>query len=95
MKNIASLTNKSKIKEAWAVSNVLAQEPISTELATQRAMNILDASYKKADLQAVVKDNCTHLISTEKEKLLELLKAFEHLFDGTLGNWRTNPVSFP
>ena len=47
MKNIASLTNKSKIKEAWAVSNALAQEPISTELATQHAMKILDANYKR------------------------------------------------
>ncbi len=34
MKNIASLTDKSKIKEAWAVSNALAQEPTSKELAT-------------------------------------------------------------
>ena len=33
MKNITSLTNTSKIKEAWAVSNALAQEPVSTELA--------------------------------------------------------------
>ncbi len=76
------------------MSNALAQEPISTELATQHAMKILDASYKKADLQAVVKDKCTHLISAKKEKLLELLKAFGHIFGGTLGNWRTKPVSF-
>ncbi len=40
MKNIASLTNKSKIKEAWAISNALAHEPISTELATQCAVKI-------------------------------------------------------
>jgi hypothetical protein len=53
MRNIASLTNKSKIKEAWAISNALAHEPTSTEQATQRAMKILDANYKKADLQAV------------------------------------------
>ena len=54
MRNIESLTNKSKVKEAWALSNALSHEPISTEQATQRAMKILDASYKKADLQAVV-----------------------------------------
>jgi hypothetical protein len=57
MRNIKSLTNKSKVKEAWALSNTLSHEPISTEQATQRAMKILDASYKKADLQAVV-DTC-------------------------------------
>ena len=54
MRNIDSLTNKFKVQEAWAISNALAHEPISTEQATQRAMKILDASYKKADLQAVI-----------------------------------------
>jgi hypothetical protein len=85
MRNIANLTNKSKVKEAWAISNVLAHEPTSTEQATQRAVNFLDANYKKADLQAVV-TNCTQLNSVEKNKLLELLKKFEPLFDGTLGH---------
>ena len=42
MKNIANLTNRSRVKEAWAISNALAHEPISTELATQRAVKILD-----------------------------------------------------
>ena len=93
MRNIESLTNKSKVKKTWAISNALAHEPTSTELATQRAVRILDANYKKADLQAVV-ENCTHLNSVEKDKLLELLKKFEQLFDGTLGHWRTKPVSF-
>ena len=90
MRNIENLTNKSKVQEAWARSNVLAHEPISTEQATQRTVKILDANYKKADLQAVV-NNCTHLNSAEKDKLLELLKKFEQLFDGTLGHWRTKP----
>ncbi len=54
MRNITNLTKKSKVKEAWAISNALAHEPISTELATQRAVKILDANYTKADLQAVV-----------------------------------------
>ena len=93
MRNIANLTNKSKVKEAWVISNVLAHEPISTELATQRALKILDANYTKADLQAVV-TNCTQLNSVEQKKLLELLKKFEPLFDGTLGHWRTKLVSF-
>ena len=93
MRNINSLTDKSKAKETWAISNALAHEPISTELATQRAVKILDANYTKADLQTVV-TNCTQLNSVEQNKLLELLKKFEQLFDGTLGNWRTKPVSF-
>ena len=43
----------------------------------------------KADLQAIV-TNQFH----RKNKLLELLKKFEPLFDRTLGHWRTKPVSF-
>ncbi len=93
MRNITNLTNKSKVKEAWAISNALAHEPISMELATQRAVKILDANYTKADLQAVV-TNWTQLNSIEKNKPLELLKKFEPLFGGTLGHWRNKPVSF-
>jgi hypothetical protein len=59
----------------------------------QHAVKILDTNYKKADLQAVV-TNCTQLNSIEKNKLIELLKKFEPLFDRTLGHWRTKPVSF-
>ena len=47
VRSIVNLTNKSKVKEAWAISNALAHEPISTELTTQRAVKILDANYKK------------------------------------------------
>ncbi len=78
MRTIANLTDKSKVKEAWAISNALAHEPISTELATQHAVKILDGNYTKADLQAVV-TNCTQLNSIEENKLLELLKKFEPL----------------
>ena len=85
MRNIENLTNKSKVQEAWAISNALAHEPISTKQATQRAVKILDANYKKANLQAVI-TNCTQLNSVEKNKLLELLKKIEPLFDGTLGH---------
>ncbi len=53
----------------------------------------LNAKYSKADLQSVVRDNCKHL-SAEQEKLLQLLKKYELLFDGTLGDWKTKPVSF-
>jgi hypothetical protein len=32
MRSIANLTDKSKVKEAWAISNALVHKPISTEL---------------------------------------------------------------
>jgi hypothetical protein len=49
---------------------------------------------KKADLQSIVKDNCKHLSANQNKKLLQLLRKYELLFDGTLGDWKTKPVSF-
>ncbi len=45
-------------------------EPQSTHEATKRATRILDAKYQKADLQAIVKDNCKHLSADQQKKLL-------------------------
>ena len=59
----------------------------------QQVVKILDAKYEKADLNAVVADNCKHLSVPDQEKLLKLLTKFEDLFDGTLGDWDTEPVS--
>ncbi len=53
-----------------------------------------DAKYAKADLQSIVKNNCKHLSADHQKKLLQLLVKFESLFDGTLGDWKTKPVSF-
>jgi hypothetical protein len=57
-------------------------------------MQILDAKYCKADLQSVIRDNCKHLSANQQKKLLQLLRKYELLFDGTLGDWKTKPVSF-
>jgi hypothetical protein len=75
-------------------NHILAMEPQSTQDATQHATWILDAKYSKADLQSVVRDNCKHLSANQQKKLLQLLKKYELLFDGTLGDWKTKPVSF-
>ncbi len=53
----------------------------------------MDAKYAKADLPAIVRDNCKHLSPSERESLLSLLLKFEQLFDGTLGEWTLPPVS--
>ncbi len=60
--------------------------------ATKWAVHILDAEYEKADLQSVISANCTHLSLRDQNKLLELLTEYEKLFDGTLGDWNTEPV---
>jgi hypothetical protein len=69
-------------------------EPKSTLDATKRVTQILDAKYNKADPQSIVRDNCKHLSTNEQKKLLQLLKKYELLFDGTLGEWKTKPLSF-
>jgi hypothetical protein len=57
-------------------------------------MRILDTKYKKADPQAIVRENCKHLSANQQKKLLQLLKKYESLFGGTLGDWKTKQVSF-
>ena len=69
------------------------QEPKSTKLATQRIVKIFDTQYEKANLPEIVENNCSHLSPEEHNKLLELLTKFEDLFTGTLGDWKTEPVS--
>jgi hypothetical protein len=83
-------------RKALGFNNSLAknQEPKSTELATQCIVEILDAKYEKENLPELVENECSHLNPTEKLQLLELLMEFEDLFDGTLGDWDTETVSF-
>jgi hypothetical protein len=93
MRNINNLQGSS-ILRALRHNHSLAMEPESTLDATQRATRILDAKYSKADLQSVVRGNYKHLSADQRKKLLQLLKKYELLFDGTLGDWKTMPVSF-
>ena len=83
-------------KEALGFNNSLAknQEPKITELATQRIVKILDAKYEKANHPETVKNYCYHPNPEEQNQLLEVLFEFEDLFDGTLGDWKTESVSF-
>jgi hypothetical protein len=53
----------------------------------------LDAKYDKADLQSIVKNNCTHLSTPHQNLLLTLLLKYKELFDGTLGDLKLPPVS--
>ena len=53
-------------------------------------IRILDSTYTKAYLKKLVND--IQLNAEEITLLLSLLEYFEALFDGTLGNWATDPV---
>jgi hypothetical protein len=93
MRNINHLQGHS-ILRTLKLNNSLAKEPISTQDATKCAVRILGAKYNKADLQSIVNNNCKHLSADQQNKLLQLLIKYQLLFDGTLSDWKTTPVSF-
>ena len=68
-----------------------SKEPVVTQKATDRIIKLLDAKYQKADLRAVVQ-KATHLNSRQREMLYALLIKYEDIFDGKLGEWKTDPV---
>ena len=53
---------------------------------------ILDAKYKKLDLNKVITKQCQQINTKEWKRLLSLLRKSEYLFDGMLGTWNTTPV---
>jgi uncharacterized phage-associated protein len=54
-------------------------------------MKILDAKYKKANLDAFL-NLLSHLDYKQKFDLNSLLLKHKPLFDGSLGNWKTDPI---
>ena len=50
-----------------ANNSVIIHEPKSTLEAMQRAVKILDATYEKAELNAVVAENCKHSSVLDQE----------------------------
>jgi hypothetical protein len=90
MRNITNLQFKPSITRALRHNTCLTQEPIITHSATKHVVEILDTKYEKADIPAIVRENCSHLHASDIEKLLLM----ELLFDGTLGDWNLPPVSF-
>ena len=64
-------------------------DPVNME--AERIQQIVEAKYSPADLEKIVAE-CSELTLYEQSQLLKLLKKFSHLFDGTLGTWKTDPV---
>ena len=95
MRGINSLT-KSNMEKAWTVNNInsMTHKLHTIQEVTKHVLYFLDAKNEKADLQSVVSTNCTHLSLHDQNKLLELHTEYEELFDGTLGDWNTVPLSF-
>ena len=66
------------------------QDPPSVQQSSERLTNILDAKYKKADLDDVT-STIENLNRLEQKQLNRLLTDYESLFDGTLGRWTGDP----
>jgi hypothetical protein len=94
--NIANLQLKPRIRITRALreNTCFTQEPISTHSATKHVVEILDAKYEKADLPAKIRENCSHLKASNRERILSVLLKFESLFDGIVGDWKLPLVSF-
>ena len=82
-----------KLTQDWAelIENELlfAQEP--PNLDAERIQAIIDSKYTAADLEGIC-EQCQLLTKDEQQQLLQLLQKFEHLFDGQLGSWDTEPI---
>ncbi|CAJ1955787.1 unnamed protein product [Cylindrotheca closterium] len=57
------------------------------------AAKLLDAKYKKADINADI-EQMNQLSAHKKTMLKSLLCKYKELFDGTLGTWNILPVDF-
>ena len=70
MRNITYLQLKPSVTRALRHNTCQAQEPVSTRNATKRVIEILDTKYDKANLPAIVRDNCAHLTTTREAALI-------------------------
>jgi hypothetical protein len=68
-----------------------AYEPRTLGDEYSRATKILDADYKPVSLDDVIK-TCENLHVEEQHQLKILLQKYEHLFDGTLGEFNMDPT---
>jgi hypothetical protein len=89
MRNIANLQLKPRITGAIREITCSALEPISTCSTTKCMVKILDVKCEKADLPAIIGDNCSHLTASNREKLLSVMLKFVEVCpyrDSSLGN---------
>jgi hypothetical protein len=87
--------NKSSGK--WQDFDVLVEDHAESDSIKEqmgRLHRILDANYDTPDMEEEV-EKMTHLTKLQRNLLLALLKKHEPLFDGQLGDWKTDPVEIP
>jgi hypothetical protein len=69
MRNIVNLQLKPRITRALRENACFAQEPIGTCSTTKCVVEIFDAKYEKADLAAIIRENCSHLKAFNRDTL--------------------------
>jgi hypothetical protein len=87
----ASIPMQSVEKSTEGLNKKYCLHKIQQQTDAERVQNIVESKYFPADLQKTVSE-CNLLNTNEKDRLQKLLDKFAHLFDRTLGNWRTDPV---
>jgi hypothetical protein len=78
-----------KSTEEFEQELLFAQDPLTTD--AERIQKIVESKYCPADLNKIATE-CQLLNADQQETLHKLLRKFAHFFDGTLGNWKTDPV---
>jgi hypothetical protein len=68
MRNNINLQLKPGITRALRQNTCFPKEPISTRSATRGVVEILNAKYEKADLPAIIMENCSHLKASDRER---------------------------
>jgi calcineurin-like phosphoesterase family protein len=79
-------TNTLSSVEALIEVHMITNEPQTLRDEYSRAIEIVDAEYKPASLDDVIK-TCENLHVEEQHQLKILLQKYEHLFDETLGEF--------
>jgi hypothetical protein len=77
-----------KSKEDTFETGFYLADSAAVQDSTERIKRILDAKYEKINIRQYVKD-IKHLTTAQQDSLAALLERHEPLFDGTLGNWKS------
>jgi hypothetical protein len=84
-----SMQSVDESTEQFEQQLLFTQDPLTT--VDERIQNIVESKYCPAELNKIVSE-CKLLSTNQQERLYKLLNKFAHLFDRTLGNWKTDPV---
>ncbi len=79
-----------KPREAKINTHFHVHDSVRVDDEIQRMSRILDSKYAPADLHEIVQNN-DNLTNEEKVKFEQMLRKYESLFDGRLGEWQGDP----